>query len=185
MPSTRAVFQSERLPRTPSETVLQTDPAFGPYAGDSVPPDQPQPSPRHQSESQNNTLAPSALLPAPSLQGGRSAGAPAEGAESPLTSASCLSSTEMKLLPTTRGDGSAAEGVSSPGGTGAFETEVVVGSSERPGRLSEVSMKSEAHHVDSTPEPLSPVAETVAPIGAEASPELTENPTANTRSTTR
>lgn len=187
--STHALFRSEKLPRTPSETTLQTDPAFGPYAGDSVPPDKSQPSPRCQSEAQNTlewsiNSRPSASAPSP--QESTSAGPPAEGAESPdpMTSAS----TEMKLLPTTQGDGSAAEGVSSPSGTGGFETEVAMGSSEPPGRLSEASTKSEAHHDDKTPEPLSPVAETVetvAPIGAEdeAPPELTETPIANTNTT--
>lgn len=128
------------------------------------------------------------MLPAPlSLETeGRSDESQAERVES--SGSGCLSATEVTLLPTTREDGSTqpeppAERVFSP----SFQTDVAVGLSERAGRLSQVSMKSKAHHVGSTAEPLSPVAETAAPIEAEGEtqplPDLTENPSVIPRPT--
>lgn len=112
--------------------------------------------------------------------------------ETDESQAEIVESSDSECLSATREDGLTeleppAERVFSPSGTEGFQTDVAAELREHPGRLPEVSMKSEAHRVGSTAQPLSPVAGTAAPVEAESEPqplpELPVNPSVNPRPT--
>lgn len=184
-----------------SETTLQTNSSFVPWASESVQPNKSQPLPRLHCELTSERPIDSslcALLPAstPSLQQEsrpRSDSSQAGREESPPSEASCVHLPTTYLWPTTGEDESTdspvgrpclqlhAERVSAPSVTQGSGREVAVGLSELVAGLSGGCTRSAANHDGSTLS--SPVAESEASLGAEVeappSPERTESTSQN------
>ncbi|GAA6216553.1 protein phosphatase 1 regulatory subunit 3F isoform X1 [Lates japonicus] len=196
--SAHAVSPGEQFPCTSSETTLQTNSSFVLCASESVQPNKSQPLPRlhcelgNQTSEQPTDSSPSALLPSLHQESRpRSDSSQAGGEEIPPSEASC-----MHLQPTEEDKSTenragrpclelSAVYVSAPSVTQGFEREVALGSIELVAGLSEGFTGSAAAQCEgSTPTLLSPVAESLASLGAEGeappSPELTENASVST-----